>query len=108
MHILHDPHLHRPDFLSWPRKHFGVRSAWLGLLALLLLIANSLIPTDGSRSGPLQAEAILMILTAPAALVTAVIAAFRDHDHSLFVWIPIVIGTAFLVFAFVELTFPHP
>lgn len=107
MHILHDPHLHRPDVFSWPRTRYGVLSAWLGLLALLLLVANIFTPTDGSQSGLLQAEVILMILMAPAALATAVIAAFRDHDHSLFVWIPIVVGSAFLVFVFVELTFPH-
>lgn len=107
MNILHDPRLHRPDVLAWPRTRFGVIAAWLGLVCLGLVLANIVTPSDGSQSGLLQAEVILMILTAPAALITAVIAAFRDHDHSLFVWIPIVVGVAFLVFVLVELTFPH-
>lgn len=98
---------HLPSFLSWPRTRYGVISAWLGLIALGLVTANWFTATDGSQAGLLQMEAILLILVSPAALITAFIAAFRDHERSLFVWIPIIVGSLFLTFVVIELTFPH-
>lgn len=107
MNIAPHPHLHLPSFVSWPRTRAGVIAASLGLLSVVLVLANLVTPTDGSQSGLLQLEAILMIVTAPLMLIAAVIAAFRDHERSIFVWIPIVVGTLFLLFVFIELTFPH-
>ena len=49
---------------------------------------------------------VLMMLTAPAALIGAVIAAFRDHERSIFVWISIIAASLFLLLMFFELTFP--
>jgi uncharacterized membrane protein YidH (DUF202 family) len=102
---LHD--LHLSDIVSWPRTRFGIIAAWLGLLGLGLAIANLLTGSDRSQIGLLQLEAILFILVSPAALIAAVIAAFRDHERSLFVWIPVVLGSLFLVLMLVELTFPR-
>jgi hypothetical protein len=82
-------------------------SAWLGLVALALVIANWFTATDGSQSGLLQFEAIMLILISPAALITSFIAAFRDHERSIFVWVSIVVASLFLLFMLVELTFPH-
>lgn len=107
MHILRDSHPRRPVSLSWPRTRFGVLSAWLGILGLLLVVANSVTPSDGSQSGLVQAEVILMILVAPAAVITAVIAAFRDHERSVFTWVPIAIAAALLTLTLFELTFPR-
>lgn len=105
MNIRHQQTL--PRFLSWPHTRSGVISAWLGLLALALVLANVLTATDGSQAGLLQLEAVLLILISPVALSAAVIAAFRDHERSAIVWLPIVVGAAFLAFMFIELTFPH-
>lgn len=103
------PHLHidLPSFLSWPRTRAGMTAAWLGVLGVVLVVANVFTAKDGSQAGLLQMEALMMIVTAPMALVAAVIAAFRNHERSVFVWIPIVVGSLFLIFVFVELTFPH-
>lgn len=101
------PHLHASSFLSWPRTRAGVIAAWLGVLGVVLVIANVFTETDGSQAGLLQMEALLMIVSSPVALIAAVIAAFRDHERSIFVWIPIVVGSLFLLFMFIELTFPH-
>jgi predicted membrane-bound spermidine synthase len=100
---LHD--LHMSDIVSWPRTRFGIIAAWLGILGLGIAVAH-LLTEDGSHVGLLQLEAILMIIVSPAALIAAVIAAFRDHERSLFVWIPVVLGSLFLVLMLVELTFP--
>lgn len=107
MNTLPRHHLHFPSYLSWPRTRFGVIAAWLGLIGLALVTANWFTATDGSQAGLLQLEAILMILLSPAALITSFIAAFRDHERSIFVWTSIVVASLFLMFMFVELTFPH-
>lgn len=106
MNTLPSPHPHLPDLFSWPRTRFGIISTRLGLVAVALVIANVLTAKDGSQVGLLQLEAVLMILVAPAALIYAVIAAFRDHERSVFVWISIVAATLFLLLMFYELTFP--
>lgn len=103
----HRPHFAFPSFLNWPNTRAGIVAAWLGLISLALVVANLFTATDGSQAGLIQMEALLMIVTAPAALIAAVVAAFRDHERSIFVWIPIVVGTLFLAFMFIELTFPH-
>lgn len=103
----HRPHLDIPPFLNWPRTRAGMFSAWLGLIGLVLVIANVFTATDGSQAGLLQLEVMLMLIVAPASLIAAVMAAFRDHERSIFVWIPIAVGSLFLAFMFIELTFPH-
>lgn len=100
-------HPHLPSFLSWPRTRAGVIAAWLGLLSLLVVIANVFTATDGSQAGLLQFEALVLIATAPAAFISAFIAAFRNHERSIFVWVSIIAASLFLLFMFVELTFPH-
>jgi predicted anti-sigma-YlaC factor YlaD len=104
IHPSHHPHL--PDILSWPRTRAGVISALLGLVAVAITLATVFTAKDDSQAGLLQLEAVLMILTAPAALISAVIAAFRDHERSVFVWISIVAASLFLLLMFFELTFP--
>lgn len=106
MNILPMHHLHLSDMFSWPRTRAGIVAAWLGLLGLGLAIATLLTGSGESWIGLLQLEAILFILVAPAALIAAVIAAFRDHERSLFVWIPVVLGSLFLVVMLWQLTFP--
>lgn len=103
------PHLHPhlPSFLAWPRTRAGTAAAWLGLLCVVLVIAHLMTPADDSRIDVKQLEVVLMILTAPAALIAAVIAGFRDRERSVFVWIPIAVGALMLAFTFVELTFPR-
>jgi hypothetical protein len=106
MNILPSPHLHLPDLLSWPRTRAGVNAALLGLFAAAIAIATVFTSKDGSQAVLLQMESLLMILVAPAALICAVIAAFRDHERSIFVWISIVAASLFLLLMFFELTFP--
>ena len=98
-------HLHLTDLLSWPRTRAGVYAALLGLFAVAIAIANVFTAKDGSHADLLQLEAVLMILTAPAALISAVLAAFRDHERSVFVWIWIAASSLFLLLMFFELTF---
>ena len=81
-------------------------AALLGLFAVAIAIANVFTAKDGSHADLLQLEAVLMMLTAPAALIGAVIAAFRDHERSIFVWISIIAASLFLLLMFFELTFP--
>ena len=98
---------HLPSWLSWPRSRAGVIAAWLGLLSAGLLVANSFTNTDGSQSGLIMLESLLMIVASPVSLVAALIAIVRHHERSLFVWIPILVGALFLAFVAIEIFVGH-
>lgn len=82
-------------------------AAWLGLLSAGLLVANVFTATDGSQSGLIMLESLLMIVASPVSLVAALIAIVRHRERSLFVWIPVVVGALFLAFVGVEIFVGH-
>lgn len=107
MKTLSTPSSHVPSWLSWPRTRAGVIAAWLGLLTAGLLVANFFTATDGSQSGLIMLESLLMIVAAPISLVAAFIAIVRHRERSIFLWTPILVGLLFLAFVAVEIFIGH-
>jgi uncharacterized membrane protein len=103
------PHLqpHPASVLSWPQARAGVIAAWLGLLSVVMLVANFFTATDGSQAGLIMLESLLMIVASPISLVAALIAMVRHHERSLFLWIPVLVGALFLAFVGVEIFVGH-
>lgn len=107
MNTVHSPAPHLPSWLSGPRTRPGMIAAWLGLLSIVILVANVFTATDGSQSGLLQLQSMVMLVASPISFVAALIAIVRHHERSLFVWIPVLVGALFLAFVGVEIFVGH-
>ena len=86
------------SFLSWPRSKAGVSSVALAALFLVVLGLNMWASDGGEQNGFLVFATFLAALGVLAALILSAVAIVRQHERSLLVFLPLVIGV--LVFAF--------
>lgn len=93
--------------LTWPHSRAGTIGVALTALFLVVLGINLWASGDGDQNGFLVFATFITALGALAGLVLSVVAILRQHERSLLVWLPLVVGVLVVAFLAIDIIAGH-
>ena len=93
--------------LSWPHSKPGAISIALAALFLVVLGLNLWTAADGAQHPGLVFATFLAGLGALAGLILSAVAIVRQHERSLLIYLPLVIGVLVVAFLAVDILAGH-
>ncbi len=93
--------------LSWPRGKAGTTAVALAVLFLVVLGLNLWTSSGGDQNGFLVFATFLAAIGALASLILSAVAIVRQHERSVLVYLPLVIGVLVFVFFAIDIFVGH-